>query len=107
MINVAIAGISGRMGRALLEAVMASADMRLHAALDRVGSPALENDAGALAGTTLGIKVSADASAASAGASAGMARGPHGASRNARAKRRGRNLRGHLPQREHLVENVP
>ena len=68
MINVAIAGISGRMGRALLEAVMASADMRLHAALDRVGSPALENDAGALAGTTLGVKVSADAAAALVGA---------------------------------------
>jgi 4-hydroxy-tetrahydrodipicolinate reductase len=68
MINVAIAGISGRMGRALLEAVTAAADMRLAAALDRVGSSTLESDAGALVGASLGVKVSADVSAALTGA---------------------------------------
>ncbi len=68
MINVAIAGISGRMGKVLLEAVMAAADLRLHAALDRVGSPTLESDAGAPAGAVLGVKVSADVPAALTGA---------------------------------------
>ncbi len=68
MINVAIAGVSGRMGRALLEAVMAAPDLRLHAALDRSGSPVLDGDAGAIAGTLLGVKVSADVAAALTGA---------------------------------------
>jgi 4-hydroxy-tetrahydrodipicolinate reductase len=68
MINVAIAGVSGRMGRALLEAVMAASDMRLHAALDRAGSPALEGDAGALVGTRSGVKVGADAAVVLSGA---------------------------------------
>lgn len=68
MINVAIAGISGRMGKTLLEAVMAAADMRLSAALDRAGSATLETDAGALVGASLGVKVSADVSAALTGA---------------------------------------
>ncbi len=68
MMNVAIAGISGRMGRALLEAVLAASDMRLHAALDRAGSPALEGDAGALVGGLSGVKVSADAAVVLSGA---------------------------------------
>lgn len=68
MINVAIAGISGRMGRALLEAVMAASDLRLHAALDRPGSAMLDADAGSLVGASLGVRVSAEVSAALAGA---------------------------------------
>jgi len=68
MINVAIAGISGRMGKVLLEAVMAAADLRLHAALDRAGSASLESDAGAPAGAVLGVKVCADVPAALTGA---------------------------------------
>jgi 4-hydroxy-tetrahydrodipicolinate reductase len=68
MINVVIAGISGRMGKTLLEAVMAAADLRLHAALDRDGSPTLESDAGAPAGAMLGVKVTADVSTALTGA---------------------------------------
>jgi len=68
MINVAIAGISGRMGKTLLEVVMAAADLRLHAALDRAGSPLLDSDAGTSAGATLGIKVSADVANALTGA---------------------------------------
>ncbi len=54
MINVAIAGISGRMGRALLDAVMAASDMVLHAALDRESSVMLGFDAGALASSSAG-----------------------------------------------------
>jgi 4-hydroxy-tetrahydrodipicolinate reductase len=68
MINVAIAGISGRMGHALLEAVMAASDLRLHAALDRAGSHLLEADAGSLVGATLGVKIGADVAAALDGA---------------------------------------
>lgn len=68
MINVAIAGISGRMGRALLEAVLAASDLCLHAALDRPGSTTLDADAGSLVGASLGVRVSDDISAALAGA---------------------------------------
>jgi 4-hydroxy-tetrahydrodipicolinate reductase len=68
MIKVAIAGISGRMGRTLLEAVMAAADLRLYAALERDGSALLETDAGCLVGATLDVKISADVAAALAGA---------------------------------------
>jgi hypothetical protein len=39
VIKVVIAGASGRMGKTLLEAVAGAADMRLHGALDRPGSP--------------------------------------------------------------------
>jgi 4-hydroxy-tetrahydrodipicolinate reductase len=68
MIKVVIAGISGRMGHALLEAVMSAADLHLHAALDRAGSPLLEADAGSLVGATLGVRVGADVAAALKGA---------------------------------------
>ncbi len=68
MINVAIAGVSGRMGRALLEAVMTAPDLCLHAALDRPGSAALGSDAGSLAGASSGILVSADVAASLSGA---------------------------------------
>lgn len=62
--NVVIAGCTGRMGRALLEAVAAATDLRLTAALDRTGSPALGRDAGELAGGPLGVTVSDDVAAA-------------------------------------------
>ena len=41
-LNIAIAGSSGRMGRALVEAVLQAEDLRLHAALDISGSPYLK-----------------------------------------------------------------
>jgi len=54
MIEVVIAGASGRMGRALLEALAGAgagvSDLVLHAALDRPGSPSLGRDAGELIG---------------------------------------------------------
>jgi 4-hydroxy-tetrahydrodipicolinate reductase len=68
MIKVVIAGASGRMGRALLEALAAAPDLSLHAALDRPGSPAMGRDAGELIGTQLGTLVSDDVTAALDGA---------------------------------------
>ena len=60
MINVVIAGASGRMGKTLLEAVAVASDMRLHAALERPGSPLLGKDAGELIGTPLDAKLTDD-----------------------------------------------
>jgi 4-hydroxy-tetrahydrodipicolinate reductase len=67
-IRVVIAGASGRMGKALLEAVAGAADMVLHAALEREGSPWLGHDAGELVGTSLGVRISHDVNAALEGA---------------------------------------
>ncbi|MEO8767919.1 MAG: 4-hydroxy-tetrahydrodipicolinate reductase [Nitrosospira sp.] len=66
-LNIAIAGSSGRMGRALLEAVARAPDMRLSAALDRAGSPYLMKDAGELIGTPCGINIADDIGAALSG----------------------------------------
>lgn len=64
MLNVAIAGASGRMGRALIEAVTQAADLRLSAALERPGSPFAGRDAGELVGTPCGVTVRTDPEAA-------------------------------------------
>jgi 4-hydroxy-tetrahydrodipicolinate reductase len=69
-LNVAIAGASGRMGRALLEAVAAAPDMRLYAALERSGSPFLGRDAGDLVGTPQQVAIQAELDEALAGAHA-------------------------------------
>ncbi|MCS6786139.1 MAG: 4-hydroxy-tetrahydrodipicolinate reductase, partial [Thiobacillaceae bacterium] len=66
--NVVITGSSGRMGRALLQTIAGAADLRLHAALDRPGSPAVGRDAGELVGMVLGVKVDDDIGAALRGA---------------------------------------
>lgn len=66
--RVVIAGCTGRMGRALLEAVAGAADLRLAAALDRPGSPMLGRDAGELAGGPLDVPVTEDVTAALSGA---------------------------------------
>lgn len=60
MLRIAIAGSSGRMGRALIEAVMQAPDARLGGALERPQSPFLGRDAGELAGTPCGIAISDD-----------------------------------------------
>ena len=52
-----IAGVSGRMGRALLEAVAADADCTLHAAIDRAGSPLVGQDPGVAYGAPSGSQV--------------------------------------------------
>lgn len=62
--KVVITGCSGRMGRALLEAMAGATDLRLVAALDRAGSPSLGRDAGELAGAPLGVPISDDVGAA-------------------------------------------
>ena len=63
-LRVAIAGASGRMGRMLVEAVLASDDLRLAGALDVGSSPAIGQDAGAFLGKHTGVMVSADVPAA-------------------------------------------
>ena len=60
MLNVAIAGSSGRMGRTLIEAVLASKDLKLSAALEVAGNPYLGKDAGEAFGIATGIAISAD-----------------------------------------------
>jgi 4-hydroxy-tetrahydrodipicolinate reductase len=57
--KVAIAGAGGRMGQALIEAVLADRELQLAAALDAAGSPALGCAAG-------GLKIGADLAAIAA-----------------------------------------
>ena len=57
--KVAIAGAGGRMGQALIEAVLADRELQLAAALDAAGSPALGRAAG-------GLKIGADLAAIAA-----------------------------------------
>jgi 4-hydroxy-tetrahydrodipicolinate reductase len=58
--KIAIAGSSGRMGRTLIEAVCASQDLKLAAALEIARSPQLGKDAGEALGIDSGIAISAD-----------------------------------------------
>jgi 4-hydroxy-tetrahydrodipicolinate reductase len=60
MLSIAVAGAGGRMGRMLVEAVLASPDCRLTGALDMPGSPALGTDAGVFAGRHTGVAITAD-----------------------------------------------
>jgi 4-hydroxy-tetrahydrodipicolinate reductase len=66
-LNIAIAGSSGRMGRALLEVVAQAPDMRLASALERKGSPFVGKDAGELFGAPCGISIGEDTATALAG----------------------------------------
>ena len=67
-IKIAIAGSGGRMGRALLEAVAAADDLKLHAALEHAQSALLGRDAGELFGPACGVNISADVEVALQGA---------------------------------------
>ena len=59
--KVAVAGAGGRMGRALIDAVLADRDLALAAALDAAGSPALGQPAGKLRiGSDLGALAGAE-----------------------------------------------
>ena len=58
--KIAIAGSTGRMGRVLIEAVLASADLKLCAALEIAASPQLGKDAGEAMGSACGVALSAD-----------------------------------------------
>ena len=50
MINIAVIGAAGRMGRTLIEACARSEGLRLSAALERAGNPGVGKDAGEVAG---------------------------------------------------------
>jgi 4-hydroxy-tetrahydrodipicolinate reductase len=63
-----IAGASGRMGRMLIEAVLASDGDTLGGALDVAGSPALGQDAAAFLGRPCGVAITSDLRAALSGA---------------------------------------
>ena len=65
--KIAIAGAVGRMGRALLDGVLSAPDLKLVAALEQKGNPAVGRDAGELAGSPCGVKIVDDAAAAIAG----------------------------------------
>ncbi len=54
-IRVAIAGASGRMGKMLIEAVLASTELALGAALDQANSPLIGQDAGLTLGKKTGV----------------------------------------------------
>ena len=58
-IGVVIAGASGRMGRMLIEAVMADPGMHLAGALDIASSPSVGQDAAAFAGHDSGVVITA------------------------------------------------
>jgi 4-hydroxy-tetrahydrodipicolinate reductase len=62
-LNIAIAGASGRMGRALIEAVCNAPDARLAAALDRAESPMIGAEAGQMLGLNTGVAISHDVAA--------------------------------------------
>ena len=59
MIDIAVAGASGRMGRMLVEAVLGAPDMRLAGALDVDGCPGIGRDAGDFLGRATGVTVTA------------------------------------------------
>jgi 4-hydroxy-tetrahydrodipicolinate reductase len=58
--RLAIAGSSGKMGHTLIEAALASDDMRVTVALDRAGSADLGRDCGEFLGRKTGAAVTAD-----------------------------------------------
>lgn len=68
MLKVVIAGVTGRMGQALLEGVFADEGLQLHGAIDRADSPRIGHDAGEQFGRATGVKISADVGSALAGA---------------------------------------
>jgi 4-hydroxy-tetrahydrodipicolinate reductase len=63
-LNIAVAGAAGRMGRALIEAVLRDSGMKLAAALEQRGNAQIGRDAGELVGSSCGVEVSEDVAAA-------------------------------------------
>jgi 4-hydroxy-tetrahydrodipicolinate reductase len=63
-IRIAIVGASGRMGKMLIEAVLAAPDMTLGAALDLPNSVYLGQDAGLSLGVRTGVLLTSDVAAA-------------------------------------------
>lgn len=58
--RVAVAGAAGRMGRTLIEAVLAADDLELAAALEVAGNALLGKDAGEAGGAQCGVRITAD-----------------------------------------------
>ena len=58
---VVVAGAAGRMGQTLVKAVHAAPGMKVHAAIEREGSPLLGKDAGEVAGLgPIGVPITSD-----------------------------------------------
>ncbi|MCP9759361.1 4-hydroxy-tetrahydrodipicolinate reductase [Aquitalea sp. S1-19] len=66
--NIVIVGAGGRMGRALIESILATPTTRLHAALEREDSGFIGQDAGLFIGQHTGVAISSDLEAALTGA---------------------------------------
>jgi 4-hydroxy-tetrahydrodipicolinate reductase len=60
VLNIAIAGASGRMGRMLIEAVLHADDAQVAGALDVAASPLIGADATAFLGSTSGVAITSD-----------------------------------------------
>jgi len=69
-LRIAVAGSSGRMGRALLEAVLGSTDLKLGAALEVAGNPNIGKDAGEFSAAPCGVDISANVETSLAGGDA-------------------------------------
>jgi len=67
-LKLTIAGASGRMGRALVEAVLSAPDLRLVTVLEQKGNPNIGRDAGELAGAPCGVKIGDDVAKSIVGA---------------------------------------
>jgi len=63
-VKIAIAGSTGRMGRSLIEAVLADPELELAAALERAGHPALGRPVGEVLGLPCTVALGADLAAA-------------------------------------------
>jgi 4-hydroxy-tetrahydrodipicolinate reductase len=66
-LKIAVAGASGRMGRAVIETVLRDDELALAAALEVRGNPHVGRDAGELVGSPCGAKISDDPARALAG----------------------------------------
>lgn len=66
--RIAIAGASGRMGKTLIESVLAAPDCQLAGALDRPGSATIGQEAAAFLGQNTGVQVQAELAAGLVGA---------------------------------------
>jgi len=62
-LNIAVSGSSGRMGRALLTAIMKDSDLHLQAAIEMVGNPWLTKEVGELIGAPSSVVITDNFSA--------------------------------------------
>jgi len=67
-LKVVVAGASGRMGRTLVDAVLRDPTLELAAALEMKGNPHVGKDAGELAGSPCGVRITDDVASALKGA---------------------------------------